>query len=193
MAQNTSVVTPERLAQGITYQEFIAQIKVNQDRFQEFYDSAKLTPEDAEFFCTAVQHGACKVLVLGEDWCPDVFRGMPVMARIAKASGMEMRVFPRDENLDIMSEFLKEGQFQSIPTFVFYSADHEYLGHWIERPVAANQERAEILEAVKQEKAGADEQEISQEARLRTAERYPAWQQETVRELRQLLAEKLGL
>ena len=193
MAQETSVVTPERLAKGLTYQEFIAQIKVNHDRFQELYDSAQLTPEDAEFFRTAVQRGASKVLVLGEDWCPDVFRGMPVMARITEASGMEMRVFPRDENLDIMNEFLKDGQHQSIPTFVFYSADHEYLGHWIERPVAANRERAEISEVVKREMDGADDKEIAGEARRRTTERYPAWQQETVRELRQLLTEKLGL
>jgi hypothetical protein len=193
MSQGTTVVTPERLAQGLTYQQFIAQIKVNHDRFQEFYESAKLTNEDAEFFRTAVGQGACTVLVLGEDWCPDVFRGLPVVARIAEASNMDIRIFPRDENLDIMSEFLKDGQHQSIPTVVFYNAGHEYLGHWIERPNSANLERAKITETVKQEMAGADDQEIATEARRRTTDRYPFWQQETVKELRQLLADRLGI
>jgi hypothetical protein len=48
---------------------------------------------------------------------------------------MELRVFPRDDNLDIMSEVpLNRGESQSIPTLVFYTSDHRYIAHWIERP-----------------------------------------------------------
>ena len=68
MAEKTSVVTPERFAQGITYAEHVAQAKVNQDRFQQFYETGTLSPEDAEFFRQAVQRGAPKVLALSEDW-----------------------------------------------------------------------------------------------------------------------------
>ncbi len=149
MAEKTSVVTPERFASGLTYKDYIAQINVNKERFQEFYGSGQLSADDADFFRKAVQAGATKMLVIGEDWCPDVFRGMPVLSRIAEASGMEMNVFPRDENLDIMDEFLKEGEFKSIPVAVFYTKDHEYLCHWIERPASANTERVVITEAVK--------------------------------------------
>ena len=52
------------------------------------------------------------------------------MARIAEASGMELRVFFRDQNKDIMSEFLKFGEHESIPTLVFYTKDHEYIAHY---------------------------------------------------------------
>ena len=34
--------------------------------------------------------GPAKVLILGEDWCPDVFRGMPVVVRMAEAAGLEI-------------------------------------------------------------------------------------------------------
>jgi thiol-disulfide isomerase/thioredoxin len=195
MAQKTSVVTPERFAQGLTYQGFLAQAKVNLDRFQQYYGTATVTPEDVQFFRKAVQHprGAPKVLALGEDWCPDVYRGLPVMARIAEASGMEMRVFARDQNLDIMNEFLKDGKHLSIPTFVFYTREHKYIGHWIERPALANRERAEMAEVAKREMPTASEEEVTRESRRRTNTRYTAWQQETVRELRQLLTEKLKL
>ena len=88
------------------------------------------------------------MLIIGEDWCPDVYRGMPVMARIAEASGMEIRVFPRDSHLDIMNEFLNKGEYLSIPVAVFYTRDHQYIGHWIERPKAANQEQAQIEEQI---------------------------------------------
>src|SRR6266542_887744 len=131
MVQGTSVVTPERFASGLTYQDYIAQIQANQDRFQENYEGAKgqITDEDVKRFkeLMARPNGPARVLVLGEDWCPDVYRGMPVIAALAEATGLEMRVFPRDQHLDIMNEFLNKGEFQSIPTLVFYTKDHTYI------------------------------------------------------------------
>ena len=53
--------------------------------------------------------------------------------------------------MDIMNEFLKEGQFASIPTAVFYTRDHQYIGHWIERPEAASREMAAITPQVQKE------------------------------------------
>src|SRR6266508_375088 len=80
MVQGTSVVTPERFASGLTYQDYIAQIQANQDRFQENYEGAKgqITDEDVKRFkeLMARPNGPAMVLVLGEDWCPDVYRGM---------------------------------------------------------------------------------------------------------------------
>ena len=127
MAQETSVVTPERFASGFTYQDYIAQINVNKNWFQQLYDNFQIRPDDAEFFRKALEHegGPAEMMVVGEDWCPDVYRGMPMMARIAEAGGMEMRIFPRDANMDIMNEYLKEGQWASIPTVVFYTRDHK--------------------------------------------------------------------
>ena len=193
MEEKTSVVTPERFSSGLTYKDYIAQIKVNKDRFEQYYQTVEVSEEDADFFKRAVEAGVTKMLVLGEDWCPDVFRGMPVMARISEASGMEIRVFPRDENLDIMNEFLKDGEFQSIPTVVLYTKDHDYLGHWIERPAKANEERGQIEADVKQEMAGASDEDVRAATRERTAARFPAWQQESVREIRQLISDKTGI
>lgn len=195
MTGNTSVVTPERFASGLTYIEYLSQIQVNKDRFEQFYNQCRLTRGDAAFFRRAARHpqGPSKILVLGEDWCPDVYRGMPAMARIAEAAGIEMRVFPRDQNLDIMNEFLNQGQFMSIPTAVFYTKDHAYIGHWIERPALANRERAEIEAQAKREMPNAEEQEVRAQVRARTQARYSAWQQASIQEMRQLLAERLGI
>lgn len=193
MSEQTSVVTPERFSSGFTYNDYIAQIKVNKDRFEQYYQSVEVSPDDADFFKKAVEAGVTKMLVLGEDWCPDVYRGMPVAARISEASGMELRVFPRDENLDIMNEFLKDGEFQSIPTVVLYTNDHDYLGHWIERPAKANEERVQIEDQVKQEMSGASDEDVRNTIRERTAARFPAWQQESVKEIRQLISDKAGV
>ena len=194
MAQQVSVVTPQRFATGFSYKDYIAQIKVNVDRFEDNLKTAKVSAEDAQALRKLAQrpNGPAKMLVLGEDWCTDVVRGLPMLHRIAEAAGMELRIFPRDQHLDIMNEFLKEGQFQSIPAVVFYTKDHRYIAHWIERPVLADKEMPEIREAVKREMAGADDQAVRTASGERTRARFPAWQQETVRELRVLLTEKVG-
>ncbi len=195
MTENKSVVTPERFASGFTYKDYIAQIKVNKEQFEQYYKTAQLSAKDEAFFrkATEAPNGVAKMLVLGEDWCPDVFRGMPLMARIAEASGIEMRIFPRDRNLDIMNEFLNRGAFISIPVVVFYTKDLRHICHWIERPEMANRERAKVQESVMKEKPGASEQEIRTLVGERTRARYPAWQQESVREMRRMLAQKLGI
>lgn len=181
-----SVVTPERFASGLTYQEYIAQIQRNQEKFEFNYQETKLSEDDMQAFRELVARpdGPAKVLVLGEDWCPDVFRGMAVMARIAEAAGMEMRVFPRDQNMDIMNEFLNQGEHQSIPTFVFYTRDHKCLAHWIERPALANWQRPiqmKIFEGRSREEAMPDYEKFQQ------GEVWAGWRQATVQEVRELL------
>jgi len=190
-----SVVTPERYAKGFTFEEYTMQIKVNREHFSRFYQSGALSADDALFFREAAQlpNGFGKMMAIGEDWCPDAFRGLPVMARIAEAAGVELRIFPRDANMDIMNEFLNQGMYTSIPVAVFYTRDLKHLCHWIERPALANEERARIEAEVKKEMAGATEQEVQLATRKRTQERYPAWQQASVSEMRGMLAKALGV
>ena len=195
MSGKNSVVTVERFNSGMLYKDFVAQINVNQDRFEQYYDTAGevLTESDVAFFQQIINAGVSKVLVLGEDWCPDVYRGMPVIAKIADTSGMDLRVFPRDANLDIMDEFLKDGEHRSIPTLVFYTNDQEYLCHWIERPVMATKEMAEITESVEKNMPGKDEQEIREARRELVNARFPDLQKYTIDELRELLSKALAI
>jgi hypothetical protein len=182
-----SVVTPERFDQGLTYQQYLEGIKVNQDRFQMNYEGTKVSDEEAAKLraLVAKENGPAKMLVLGEDWCPDVYRGMPVLARLAEASGLEMRVFPRDENLDIMNEFLKDGEFQSIPTAVFYTRDGRYLYHFSERPKQANEEMPimrKLYEGRTREEAAPDVLEFQ-----KTSPVWAGWRDATITEIRENL------
>jgi hypothetical protein len=133
--------------------------------------------------------------VIAEAWCPDVYRGVPVFARIAEASGMTMRIVRRDENLDIMDEFLLNGTARAIPVAVFYTRDHRYLAHWTERPAVAHAEvarvRSEFSAAHPTVSLKAPTSEDLQLMKTFFGPRlppfYPAWQVETVREIRDLL------
>ena len=194
MARQTSAATPERFAQGFTYADYINQIKVNKVRFDDFYNNFKITPEETQALQELVHSaaGPTKMLVLGEDWCGDVIRGMPVLARIAEAGGLEMRVFPRDEHHDIMNEFLKNGEWMSIPVAVFYTKDHQYICHWIERPAVAESEMREIEEAIRAETPDITEQDFGRERRARTAAKAGDWQRASVTEIIELLKRSLG-
>ena len=88
--QTESVVTPERFSKGISYTQWMEQIDRNQERFRENYDEFTLSDDETLAFkaLVAKENGPAKCLALGEAWCPDVFRGLPVMAHIAEASGM---------------------------------------------------------------------------------------------------------
>jgi hypothetical protein len=182
------IVTDQRYAQGFTFQGYLDSVGDNAARFATHIEAFHLAPADTEYFKDVAKRvGGMKLLVIGEDWCPDVHRGLPVMARIAEASGMSLRFFPRDKNLDIMNLFLKEGKYQSIPVLVFFDSSLKYLCHWIERPSAATRFQEEIRVQLAQQKLGDEDMRKAMREKSDPLTEY--WRQETVKELRELLAQ----
>ena len=207
MPTATTVVTPTRYAQGLSYADFLAQAKVNVDKFESNYKTAPLSPEDLAFFkrAAAQPDGPAKILAIAEAWCGDVYRELPTAARIAEATGMELRVFLRDENPDIMDEFLSnDGKSRAIPVFVFYTADMQYITHFIERAELAHRELGEIMDQVKAQMGLPKEttfgnapedrrQELLREVIARLQPRLDDWRKEAIKEMRQLLSSALHL
>lgn len=190
MTSQASVVTPERFGAGLPdFASWMAAIEQRKKEFQQHYDDYEPDADDVAAIRKLVDDHGVKALVLGEDWCPDVWRGVPVIAKVAERTGMELRLFKRDENKDIMAEFLNQGEFESIPTIVFYNGDHRYLGHWIERAASANQEiagiRDEIMTGVPPE--GPERDAAMARYRAATTERAGPWRHAQVTETRELL------
>ena len=186
MPEKSSVVTVQRFAQGMTYEAYLGQVKSNRERFQEHENAFKLSPEDAKSFKDCVKRlGGLKALAIVEDWCPDAHRGLPVLAKIAAASGIELKVFYRDANPDIINLYLKDGKFQSIPVFAFFDKDLRPLCSWTERPAAATRFMEEA--GAQLAKKNLSEEQIRQERRALSVPKAETWRQETVKELRELL------
>ena len=130
-----------RFDQGLTYDAYKAQMTRNRDRLEENERRVDLGKEDLAAFRALPR--PVKVIVLAEDWCGDVIANLPVLGRLAKDSGkLDVRIFLRDQNDDIMQQYLNKGQFKSIPVFVFLDEDFRELGHWIERPASVTEVRA---------------------------------------------------
>jgi len=130
-----------RFDKGLTYDAYKAQMTRNRERLEENEQHVALSKEDLAAFSALPR--PVKVLVLAEDWCGDVVANLPVLGRLAKDSGkLDVRIFLRDQNDDIMQGYLNKGQFKSIPVFVFFDEDFRELGHWIERPASVTEVRA---------------------------------------------------
>ena len=193
-AQKESVVTQERLSQGINYKQWMEQIDRNQEKFVDNYEGTQPNPDDVAAIKALMskQDGPAICMAIGEPWCPDVFRGMPVIAKLCEATGLDLKIFFRDQNVDIMNEFLYKGEFQSIPTLVFYTKDHKHLGTWHERAQKARDEMPQLSEIT----AKMRNQELSEEERQKYMEQYAAfqkgpvwggWRDAEVKEIRALL------
>ena len=77
-------------------------------------------------------------LILTEGWCGDAAQNIPAIEKVAAASDLiETRYILRDENLELMDEFLTEGA-RSIPKLIALDAEtHDVLFTWGARPQAA--------------------------------------------------------
>jgi hypothetical protein len=176
-----SVVTPERFARGRTFDEYVKYVgspenlareafggyfpdggsfgaprKDNSGVFRERYARARLSDQqrDAIKWLAARPDGPAKILVISEDWSSDCRRDVPVLARLAEAGGMDLRIFDRDgkkilgtrrpdpaaapdANHDIMLEFMNRkngGEWASLPVAVIYTKDLRELHRYIEYP-----------------------------------------------------------
>ncbi len=207
MPTATTVITPVRFEQGLTWADFLAGAAVNRDKFEQNYNSPVLTESDLAFFrkASALPHGPKKLLAIAEAWCGDVYRELPTAVRIAEGAGMELRIFLRDENPDIMDEFLSnEGKSRAIPVFVFYTSDMGYIGHFTERSASAHAGLKIALDEAKEKLnlpasatfgnlPDADRQALLRELIARIGPYSDQWRKDAIKEMRQLLSTALNL
>ncbi len=182
-----SVITLERFRTGKTFQEYLESGIRNRELFERNYNDLELRDDQVQALreLGARPGGPHHIVVIGEDWCPDVYRGAGVAQRVAEAIGAELRYFERDQNKDMIAEYLKDGEFESIPVFIFYDANHKELGHFIERPTLANQQihvTRDILgdtspEGIARQLGHEPSEDEIKEARAAARERYLEWQQ----------------
>lgn len=76
-------------------------------------------------------------LVITEGWCGDAAQNLPVINKIAALNEkIHLKLVLRDENLELMDEFLTNGG-RSIPKLVALDADNNVLNSWGPRPTVA--------------------------------------------------------
>jgi thiol-disulfide isomerase/thioredoxin len=227
-----SVVTAERFAQGMTFETYVTYVGTPENLAREagwwlgpqrrdfsgllrdWHGRARLSDAQAGAirWLAAEPDGPARILVISEEWSSDCRRDVPMLARLAEAGGMELRIFTRDgqkvgrdaranpadsPNADIVNEFLRErdGQtYQSVPVAVFYTKELRYLYHYIEFPAIYHKER---LAGAMQARSSGDTREQRWEsfmrdwAALQQGPFPPMWASATVDEILSVLHERM--
>ena len=212
-----TVVTPERFATGMTFDEYAryaassdnlareafggyfpdggsmgAPRQDNSAVLRDRYLRARLADHQiaAIRWLVAQPGGPAKILVISEDWSSDCRRDVPMLARLAEAGGLELRIFNRDgkrilgsrrpdpatapdANHDLMLEFMnrKDGaEWASLPVAVFYTRDLQELLRYHEYPAVYHKD---LIRARQQ---AARPGETSEHAKERSAREFAALQ-----------------
>jgi thiol-disulfide isomerase/thioredoxin len=126
------MVTKERFARGMTLQEYVDHMSINRERFVEALQETAIEPADSKLLdgMGAVR----KVMVISEDWCGTCLAHVPFVAKLVEGRpDIELRLFARDANPDLMDQYLKKGLYRSIPVFAFFDEHMNEVARFIER------------------------------------------------------------
>jgi thioredoxin family protein len=236
-----SVVTAERFAKGMTFDEYVKYVgsaenlareafgtylpdggsvgaprKDNSAVFRERYAKARLSAEQSAAikWLAAQPNGPAKILVISEDWSSDCRRDVPMLARLAEAGGLELRIFNRDgkkvlgmrrpdpaaapdANHDMMLEFLNKkngAEWASVPVAVVYTTDFQEICRYIEYPTMYNKDRIRLhQQAVRpgETEAQAKERGMREFLALQNSPFFDLWAAATITEILSALHERL--
>jgi hypothetical protein len=114
---------------GMTYEAYVDAMNVHRDELLAIYEKVELTKEERAFFEQG-REKEWRVIVLTADWCGDAMLCVPIFRRIAEAAGFDARFLIRDENLELMDQYLTNGKSRSIPIFIFIDKDGNERAVW---------------------------------------------------------------
>lgn len=136
---------PEKLWEsGLSYERYRARAERNKQLFDSAYADPHLEPADLELLSGLP---SLRLVAIAEDWCPDAFQTLPTWARAAEeVTGLELRVFARDENPELMDAFVWNGSARRIPVYAFYGADLLLQTWWSGRSATAQQELDDYMD-----------------------------------------------
>lgn len=114
---------------GLTTAEYTGLMTRNKEEMLSIYENFTLKDEDKSKL-EALRSRELRAIVLTEDWCGDAMLNNPVLLRLAEATGIEVRFVLRDQNLELMDQYLTNGTSRAIPIFIFIDQEGNEVGVW---------------------------------------------------------------
>lgn len=111
--------------------------KLSVRRIKRWDKTFKFSESDKNFFENLSQ--PVTFLVLAEGWCGDAAHALPIINAVAEASSnLKLKVVLRDDNDELMQEFLTNGG-KSIPKLIALNSENKVLFTWGPRPTQATE------------------------------------------------------
>ncbi|MGG2066501.1 MULTISPECIES: thioredoxin family protein [unclassified Bacillus (in: firmicutes)] len=106
---------------GMSFDTYVNKMTVNQHELLHIYNNF-LIPNELLPVLEQHQNDRLNVIVLTADWCGDALLCVPIMKRICEVANIEMSLLIRDDNLELMDQYLTNGTARAIPIFIFIDA-----------------------------------------------------------------------
>lgn len=118
--------------------EDLSLVKLNYQRFSRILRTYKV---DESLHEKVKKISAPQIwMIISEVSCGDSAQNIPYIARIAEINPLiNLRIIPRDSNLDIMDLYLTNGKSRSIPKLVAFDEKGNELFQWGARPPEAQE------------------------------------------------------
>jgi hypothetical protein len=124
----------ERFLTAPEFSRYAAAAEKNADLWQAIYRTAQIPGDLLERASHLSRHW--HLLVLSEDWCGDAVNTIPLLAKfVEQVPGLDLRLLPRDQNLDLMDVHLSLGT-RSIPVVIALDEEFQERGWWGPRPAS---------------------------------------------------------
>ncbi|WP_160724279.1 thioredoxin family protein [Bacillus sp. USDA818B3_A] len=119
----------EWFQRGMTVDEYINSMKQNKEEMLAIYEKFNLTEEDQNKLA-GLRELHLRVIALTEDWCGDALLNNPILMKISEAAGIELRFVLRDQNLELMDQYLTNGTSRAIPIYIFINQEGNETAVW---------------------------------------------------------------
>lgn len=116
-------------AKGMSKIEYIHYMQKNKEDMLAIYNDFSLHTEEKESL-QKLQEKRLRAIVLTADWCGDAMINLPILMRIADEALIDVRYLIRDENLELMDQYLTNGTARSIPIIIFMNEAGEEVAKW---------------------------------------------------------------
>lgn len=113
---------------GLTATEYIETLDTLKEEFSLVAKNFKPSP-DKDFF-EQMKEMNLRVVILAEPWCGHCMFNIPIALKLAKYSDMSVRLLSRDENLELMDQYLTNGKSRTIPIILFIDEDGNEVAKW---------------------------------------------------------------
>lgn len=148
-------LTAGKFDEGMTAPQYIDQIKVNKQPFQDIYDAVTV-PDEVAAFANGLEW-PLRISAFTADWCGDAMSTTPAVLRLAEASdNIIVRVFNRDQELELTNSFLPENRAGTVPVFVVTDRSMSEIARFIETAAELVPAIDAMDEAIQREAAAAE-------------------------------------
>ncbi|WP_337018601.1 thioredoxin family protein [Oceanobacillus massiliensis] len=118
----------EWFEKGMSPDLYIESLEKHKEDFLYIYDNFTI-PNDEAFF-EKIRNQNLRAIVLTEDWCGDAMLNIPILLRISEAADIQVKMLLRDQNLELMDQYLTNGKSRSIPIFIFIDENGNETAKW---------------------------------------------------------------